>query len=248
MKPERIEQEVKTLVLDPKAGLSQIREHAKELDRESLIQALGNRKDMTPEEANRIADQIDLARSKALSAKEQAEHRAQEVRDRALARIRDHIYAANRPELDYEGFEGDFKTLFHDPKAGFGALKTRLQGLDRESLIALLSAREGASREDAERIVEKGEAIKARTGQAADQAKAGVQKTVDRILEAKEEVLARARKVEEETKRRLEDAKRISLEQAEAARKVTAAAAWWMLAIAVVSGAAAALGGLVAAT
>lgn len=248
LKPERIEQELKTLVLDPKAGLSQLKEHAKELDRESLVQALGNRKDMTPEEANRIAEQIDLARSKALSAKEQAEHRAQEVRDRALARIRDHIYATNRPELDYEGFEGDFKTLFDDPKAGFEALKNRLKGLDRESLIALLSAREGTSREEAEKIVQQGEAVKSKAEQAVDQAKAGVHKTVDRILEAKEQVLERARKVEEETKRRLEEAKRISLEQAEAARKVTAAAAWWLLAIAVVSGAAAALGGLTAAS
>jgi hypothetical protein len=258
LRPERLEQEVKTLVMDPKAGLSQIMEHAKELDRESLVQALGHRQDMTPEEANRIADQIDLARSKALSAKEQAEHRAQEVRDRTLSRIRDHVYAANRPELDYEGFQGDFMKLFNDPKAGYDALKKRLEGLDRESIIALLSTREGVSREDAEKMVEKGEAVKAKAEQAAGQvkagaekaatqAKAGVDKVADKIIEAKETVLERARQVEEETKRRMEEAKRVSLEQAEATRKVAATAAWWLLAIAVVSGAAAALGGLTAA-
>ncbi|MDB5104937.1 MAG: hypothetical protein JWP91_2626 [Fibrobacteres bacterium] len=258
LQPERIEQEIKTLLMDPGTGLSQIREHAKELDRESLVQVLSHRQDMTPEEANRIADQIDLARSKALSAKEQAEHRAEEVRDRTMSRIRDHVYAINRPELDFEGFKGDFLKLFDDPKAGYASLKQRLQGIDRETVIAALSSVGGMSREDAEKTVEKGEAIKAKAeqatdkvkekaGQATNQAKAGVDKVADKIMEAKDNALERARKVEEETKRRMEEAKRISLEQAEAARKVTATAAWWLLAIAVVSGAAAALGGLTAA-
>ena len=31
------------------------------------------------------------------------------MRDRALAKIRDYVYSLNRPELDYEGFEGDFR-------------------------------------------------------------------------------------------------------------------------------------------
>ncbi|HLP30762.1 MAG TPA: hypothetical protein VK150_05335, partial [Geothrix sp.] len=119
LSPERLEQEVKTLVIDPRLGISQLREHLKQLDRESLVQALGQRKDMTPEEAGRIADQIELARGRALSAKEQSEHRAQEARDRALSKVRDYVYSLNRPELDYEGFEGDFKKLFDDPKAGY---------------------------------------------------------------------------------------------------------------------------------
>lgn len=247
LSPERLEQEVKTLVLDPRLGLSQLKQHIKELDRESLVKALGARQDMTPEEANRIADQIDLARSRALSAKEQAEHRAHEMRDKVLARIRDHVYSLGRPELDYEGFEGDFKKLLDDPKAGYAALKARLQGLDRETLIAVLGSRPGVSREEAEKMVGKAETAKEKLGQAADKARAGVEKVADRILEAKQAVLDRAQKVEDEARRRLEEAKRSSLEQAEAARKVTAAAAWWLLIIAAVSGAAAALGALTAA-
>jgi hypothetical protein len=247
LRPERLEQEVKTLVLDPQAGITQLKEHFKELDRESLVQALGSRKDMTPEEANRIAEQIDLARSKVLSAREQAEHRAEELRDRILAKIRDHIYAAGRPELDYDGIEADFRLLFDDPKAGYAALKERLQGLDRESVIALLSTQEGVSREDAEKLVEKGEQAKAKAEELTGAAKAGIAKLADRILEAKEAVLERARLIEEETRRRLEAAKRVSLEQAESARKVASAAAWWMFAIGCASAVAAVLGGLAAA-
>jgi hypothetical protein len=249
LSPERLEQEVKTLVLDPKGGISQLKEHAKELDRESLVQALSQRKDMTAQEAANIADQIDLARSKALSTMEQAEHRSQEIKDRVLSKIRDRIYAVNRPELDYEGFAGDFKKLLDDPKAGYAALKTRLQGIDRETLISLLSTGEGMKmdRGAAEKLVEKGEAVKGAVQKASDQAKSGMEKIADQFMEAKETVLERARKVEEETERRLEQAKLMAMEQAEAARKVTAAAAWWLLAIAVISGAAAALGGLTAA-
>lgn len=90
------------------------------------MQALAARKDLTAEEANRIAEQIDLARSQVLSAREQGEHRAGELRDRILAGIRDHVYAANRPELDYEGCEADFQRLRDDPQAGYAALKERL--------------------------------------------------------------------------------------------------------------------------
>ncbi len=248
LRPERLEQEVKTLVLDPKAGISQLKEHFKELDRESLVQALGAREDMTPEEAGRIADQIDLARSKVLSVREQAEHRAGEMRDGILSKIRDHVYAAGRPELDYEGFEADFRLLFDDPKAGYAALKERLKGLDRESIIALLSARDTMSREDAEKLVERGGQAKAKAEDIAGAAKEGIANLADRIASAKEAVLERARMIEEETMRRLEEAKRASLEQAEAARKVAASAAWWMLAIGCASALAALLGGLVAAT
>jgi hypothetical protein len=248
LKPERIEQEIKTLLLDPKEGLTQIREHAKELDRESLVQALGHREDMTPEEANRIVDQIDMARGKILSAKEEAEHRTEEVKNRTMARIRDHVYAMNRPEPDYEGFKGDFRKLLDDPKAGYDSLKNRLKGLDRETLVAVLtSTGKGMSREDAEKLVDKGAIVKDQAERATEKVKTGVDNVANRVLEAKEAVLERARAVEEETRRRMEDAKRISLEQAEAARKVTAAAAWWLLAIAIVSGIAAALGGLTAA-
>jgi hypothetical protein len=248
LRPERLEEEVKTLVLDPQAGITQLKEHFRELDRESLVQALGARKDMTPDEARRIAEQIDLARSKVLSAREQAEHRAGEMRDRILAKIRDHVYAAHRPELDYEGFESDFRLLFDDPKAGYAALKERLQGIDRESVIALLSTQEGIGREKAEKMVEKGEQATAKAGEMAEAAKAGIAKAADKIVAAKEAVLERARMIEDETRRRLEAAKRASLEQAEAARKVSATAAWWMLAIGCASAAAALLGGLAAAS
>ena len=247
LRPERLEQEVKTLVLDPRAGISQLKEHFQELDRESLVQALGARKDMTPEEANRIAEQIDLARGKVLSAREQAEHRAGDLRDRILAKIRDHVYAARRPELDYAGFEADFRRLFDDPKSGYTALKERLQGLDRESIIALLTARDGMSRENAEQLVAKGEQAKAKAEEITGAAQEGISKLADKMVAAKEAVLERARLIEEETRHRLEDAKRVSLEQVEAARKVAASAAWWMLAIGCASALAAVLGGLAAA-
>lgn len=259
LQPERLEAAVKTLVQDPGAGLSELKLYAQELDRDAVAQALSRRQDLTPEEANRIADQVEAARGKALSSKEEAEHRLQQTRDRTTARIRDQVYSMdldNKPGL--EGFQGDFMKLFEDPKAGYEALKRRLQGLDREGLISLLSAPQNMDREDAAKAVEKGEAVKAKAeqavsqvkdkaGHAVDQARAGVEKMVDRILEARDTALDRARQVEEETKRRLEEAREMAMEQAESARKATAAAAWWLLAAAIVSGAAAALGGLTAA-
>lgn len=247
LSPERLEQEVKTLVLDPTAGLAQLREHFQELDRESLVQTLAARKDISPEEARRIADQIDLARRKVLSAREEAEHRVEGLRDGLLAKVRDLVYAADRPELDYEGFEADFRKLFDDPKAGYEALKERLTGLDRESIIALLGAQTGISRGEAAKAVEKGGQVLDKAEAAAGAARAGIGKLADKIVAAKDAALERARLVEEETRRRLDEAKRLALEQAEAARKTASTAAWWMLAIGFASAVAAALGGLIGA-
>jgi hypothetical protein len=251
LQPEKLELEVKTLVRDPGTGRESVRESLGEFDRERLVRLLMRRQDLSQEEAGRVADQIDLARSRAFSAREQAEHRAEEVRDRALSKVRDQVYSMAGPDLDYEGFAGDFRKLFEDPRAGYESLKNRLKGIDRETILSILTKGRGMDRGTAEALVEKGEALKAKAegkvDAARDETRSGMERVADRAVEAKEAVLERARQVEEETKRRLEEAKRISLEQAESTRKVTATAAWWLLGIAVVSGAAAALGGILGA-
>jgi hypothetical protein len=251
LQPEKLDLEVKTLVRDPRTGRQSVRESFGEFDRERLVRLLMRRQDLSEEEANRVADQIDLSRSRALSAREQAEHRAEEVRDRALSKVRDQVYSMAGPDLDYEGFEGDFRKLFDDPRAGYESLKNRLKGIDRETIISILTKGRGMDRGTAETLVEKGEALKAKAQTSVEsargKARSGMDMVADRAVEAKEAVLEKARQVEEETKRRIEEAKRISLEQAEATRKVTATAAWWLLGVAVVSGAAAALGGVLGA-
>ncbi len=95
-------------------------------------------------------------------------------------------------------------------------LKKRLQRMDRESLIALVSNNPKIDREQAERVV-------------------------DKIEQGRDEVLRKMNKIEAELKEKTEKAKRESMRQIEAARKA-AAAAWWVFLAAIVSGGASAPG------
>lgn len=219
LNPVRIEQEVETMIYHPEEGFASIERTGRGMRRDEMAQALRQRRDITLEEADSIADLIDAARARLLSRSEIREHRAQETTDKALARVHDFVYSLQRSPIDMEGFKSDFGTMLEDPKGGLERLKSRATGMDRNDLIEMFAARKGISHEEAEKMAEQAE----------------------QALKTAEE---NARKVEEETKRRLAIAKREAAEQAESTRKLASAAAWWLVAIAVVTGAAAALGGL----
>jgi hypothetical protein len=219
LNPVRIEQEVESIVLHPEEGYATMVRSVRDMKREELAQVLRQRRDITLQESDSIADLIDAARTRMLSRSEMREHRAQETEDKALARIRDAVYAIRRPEVDLEGFRGSFSQMLEDPKAGFQSLKEKAPGLDRDSLIQAFSSQSGMSRQDAERLADQ-------AGQAWERAR------------------EQAARVEEETRRRLEALRREAQEQAESARKVAASAAWWLFAASIVSAIVAVLGGL----
>lgn len=219
LNPVRIEQEVESLVIHPEEGFANMEKSVRDMKRDEISQVLRQRRDITLEEADSIADLVDSARTRMLSRSEIREHRVQEITDKALSRVRDYVYSLKRPELDLEGFRGDFAKMLEDPKGGFESLKSKAAGVDREALISSFSARSGISRQEAEKM--------------ADQA--------EQALKQAEE---NARRIEEETRRRLESAKRAAAENAESTRKLAASAAWWLFAVAVITAVAAALGGL----
>lgn len=219
LNPVRIEQEVEAIVYHPEEGYARMERSVRDMRRDEVAQILRQRRDITLDEADSIADLVDAARTRILSRVEIREHRSQETADKALARIHDFVYSFRRPELDMEGFKSDFGKLLEDPKGGLEGLKSRASNLGKEDMIEMFAARKGVSRAEAERM--------------ADQAESS--------LRAAQEKAAR---IEEETRRRLDEAKETAAEQAEATRKVAASAAWWLFGTAVITALAAALGGL----
>lgn len=218
LNPARLEQEVEILVANPEESLAGIESKARSVKRQEVVQVLKQRRDISPQEADSIADLIDSARTRTLSRSEMREHRRQENTDKAFSRLRDRVYSLKRPERDYQGFRQDLERMLEGPEGGTGSLESDLQGLDRQSLFTMFFSKQGISKQDAERMAE-----------TADQA----------ILAARET----ARQIEAETRRRVEDARMAAVAQAESARKLAVSAAWWMSGISIATGAAAALGG-----
>jgi len=220
LNPVRLEQEVETLVISPEENQATIEAGARSVKRDEMVQVLKQRRDISPQEADSIADLIDSARTRTLSRSEMREHRMQEATDKALARLRDRIYALKRPARDYDDFRLDVERILKDPGVDSESLKSDLQGLDRQSLFNMFYAKRGISKQDAERMAES-------AGLAIDHAK-------DTSL-----------KIEAETRKRVEESRIGAEAREEAARKLAVSAAWWMFCISAASGAAAAFGGWV---
>lgn len=222
LNPEGIKRDLNLLVHSPRYGLQNLGDRLSRMDRSTLIALLSQRKDMTPEEAERIVLQVESVRDQILDQVRQVQYKIQEIIDRIFARIRNYLNSLNRPELNYDSIKHDVRTLFDDPQAGFEALRSRLSQFDRGTLVAIISSRRDISEHDANRVI-------------------------DQIESARTSVLQRAERIQMEAQRRLEEVKLQAQRQMEETRKAAAAAAWWLFLTALVSAAAAAGAGALAA-
>jgi len=218
--PEGIRRDLELLVNDPRAGTESIVDRLSEFDRETFVQLLAQRDDMSQAEAEQVVDRILAVRDRIVARIEQVKLKVEAVIDRILAKIRDYLNGLERPELNYDGIKRDLYVLFDDPNAGFEAIRDRLSQVDRDTLVAVLSSREDISRADADRIIGR------------------VELTRDRVLQ-------KAERLQVEAQKRIEQMHYEAQKRMEATRKAAAAAAWWLFLTATISGATAALGGAV---
>lgn len=221
LNPEGIKRDLQLLFHEPKEGIGSLSDRLKEFDRSTLVALLSQREDISEEEANQIADRITSVRDQFVEQIDKVRGKIQSAIDSVFGRIRDYLNSLERPELNYESIKRDFRKLFDDPEAGFDALKDRLSQFDRDTLVAVISSRSDMTEEDANRII-------------------------DQIEGARDSVLARAERLQTETKKRLADIKKEAQKQGEEARKAAATAAWWLFGTAVTSVAVSALAGAMA--
>jgi hypothetical protein len=218
LNPDRLERELAQLVLRSENGREIVDKEARSLRREDVARELKQRRDISPREADSIADLIDSARTRMLSRSEIREHRRQEATDQALSRLRDRLYALARPERDYAAFRRAIERLIEDRLAATPAHEQELREFDKSSLQSLFFSKQGISRSDAEKMAEAAEGA----------------------VRAAEESAGRLRA---EIARRRDEA-RLTLEAQEASvRSLAASSARWLVAISSLSALAAACGG-----
>jgi nucleoid DNA-binding protein len=221
LNPDGIKRDLTILLRDPRTGFGLLSDRLSHMDRATMISLLAQRPDMTEEEASRVVDQVLSVRDQFTAQIQAIQTRIQSVIDGILGRIRSYLNSMERPELNYDGISDDLRTLFHDPKAGFDALRDRLGSFNRDTLVALLSSRDDISQADANHLI-------------------------DRVENTRNTVLRRAERLQTEAQMRLEEVKRQAKKQAEETRKAAETAAWWLFGTALVSAGAAALAGAIA--
>ncbi|MEW6495785.1 MAG: MFS transporter [Cyanobacteriota bacterium] len=221
LNPEGIKRDLQQLFNDPREGWKSVGDRLSHFDRGTLVALLSQREDISEEEANQIADNIESVRNQFVEQAQAIQQRAQSAIDSVFGRIRNSLNSLERPELNYEGIKRDFRQLFEDPEAGFEALRDRLGQFDRDTLVAILSSREDISEADANRMV-------------------------DQIESVRDSVLHRAERIQQEAQKRVKELKHNAKRQMEETRKAAATAAWWLFGTAITSVAAAAFAGVIA--
>ncbi|MDB9538848.1 MFS transporter [Anabaenopsis tanganyikae CS-531] len=221
LNPESIKRDVQLLLRDPQVGLANLGDRLGRFDRSTIVALLSQREDISQEEANRIVDQIESVRDSVVQQWQQVQERVESVIEGVFAKIRDYLNSLERPELNYESIQQDFAKLFDDPQAGFEALRDRLNQFNRDTLVAILSSREDISPEDANRII-------------------------NQIEAARDSILHRVERLQEETKKRLQAIQEQAQIQAEETKRIVANAAWWLFGTALTSLFASAIAGAMA--
>ncbi|HEY9670342.1 MAG TPA: MFS transporter [Waterburya sp.] len=155
LNPDAIKQELQTLLNDPKAGINALRERLSQFDRDTLVQLLNQREDLSEEQINQFIDQFLGVRDNILNAPQELAGKAKERYDRLTNKIAEYLRNTNLEELDPEGIKQDLAKLLDDPKEGALALRERLSEVDRETLVKLLSQREDLSEEQVNQLIDR---------------------------------------------------------------------------------------------
>lgn len=153
LNPKAIEQDLKLLLHEPTAGLAALRMRASRFDRDTLVQLLSQRQDLSEEQVNHLIDRVEGVWSRISHAPEQLAGEAKHQYDQVMSSIADYLRSTGKEELNPEGIRRDLTTLLNHPKAGTYALQSRLARMDRDTLVKLLSQRQDLSEAQVNQII-----------------------------------------------------------------------------------------------
>lgn len=238
IQPEALESDLENILENPKSAPQVLQARVSQLDRATLKSMITSADGMDDQQAEKYLDKaesvINNIKSKTGRAQEEAgaqseqtkaeiQAKKEEKKAKAEHAVKEWFNQMNREELQYDKIRHDMQLIMDDPKVAPQVLKHRLNRMDRESLISLISNNKKISREQAEKMVVK-------------------------VEEARDSVIRKSNEIEHKITAKLESAKQEALRQAEGARKTAAAAAWWIFIATIVSGGLSALGGILAYT
>ncbi|MEH2096039.1 MFS transporter [Nostoc sp.] len=183
LNPEGIERDFAKLVEDPQAGFEDLTSRFGQFDRDTFVQLLSQRQDISEEEANNIVSQLERNRDNVLNRARELQEQAKAKADELRQRVEDYLRNTNKDELNPEGIKREFKVLLDDPQAGISLLRSRLAQFDRDTLVQLLSQRQDLSEEQVNQTLNQLESVRDSILQVPQQAKEQYEKTTKAIAE-----------------------------------------------------------------
>jgi len=176
--PEGIQRDLQTLLNDPQAGASVLRQRLSQVDRETLVKLVSQGSDLNEEQVNQAIDKAQEAIRQMIRAPQRLATRTRDRLRDFPTELADYLRHTNREELNPEGIKRDLQLLIKQPRAGVEQLGDRFSQVDRDTIVALLSEREDISEEDANRIVDQ---VLGQIQSMRDQVTQQAQKVQDRV-------------------------------------------------------------------
>jgi nucleoid DNA-binding protein len=171
---ETLQDEFPEVIYDPNADPRTVWRDLNQIDRDYFANLLKQRGDLKETSIAEITDQLERIRQEVLQSIEQAQtqdrspleqsgaemvpqkiqEQYQEQYEQTTTAIAEYLRNTNLEELNPEGIQRDLEKLFSQPQAGVSAWRDRLQQVDRETLVKLLSQREDLSEEQVNQIID----------------------------------------------------------------------------------------------
>ena len=153
LNPDSIKRELDLLLQDPQAGSSALKARLSNFDRDTLVQLLSQRQDLSEDQIEDTIDTIEGSWMRVANAPQKLAGKAQEQYDQATSEIASYLRKTGKPELNPRGIERDLTLLFNNPKLGSKAIRQRLAAMDRDTLVQLLAQRRDLNEADINQVI-----------------------------------------------------------------------------------------------
>jgi hypothetical protein len=154
LNPEGIKADLKTLLNEPDAGIHRLRQRLAQFDRDTLVQLLNQRQDLSEAEINHTLDQVESVWYQSINAPAALTAQAKAKYDQASSAIEHYLLDTGKPELNPEGIRRDLELLVNQPQEGLQAIRERLSAMDRDTLVQLLSQRGDLTEDEVNQIID----------------------------------------------------------------------------------------------
>jgi hypothetical protein len=183
LNPEGIQRDFNRLFANPKEGTAALRRRLSQVDRETLVKLLSQRRDLSEEQVNQIVDRMQISIRDIIKAPRRLATRTQQRVQNFQTYLEEYLRYTGKDELNPEGIKRDLSLLLRDPRVGIESLSDRLSHFDRETLIALLKLREDMSDAEAARIVDRVLAVRDNFVEQVRAVQRRIQDTIDSVFE-----------------------------------------------------------------
>jgi hypothetical protein len=154
LNPAGIKVDLRTLLNEPDAGIHRVRQRLAKFDRDTLVQLLSQRSDLSETDVQRTLDQVESTWYSTINASADLTTQVKAKYNEATTAIEQYLLQTGKPELNPKGIRRDLELLVDQPKVGMKAMQQRLSEVDRDTLVQLLSQRDDLSEQEVNQVID----------------------------------------------------------------------------------------------